>query len=118
MEERRDDPYFMKFCEARYRECSKSMGFIETLLATRFDNVDTALALAREMSEQSKDLARQDLNRHLELLNNSAKKIEKLEGTFATKDGVAREFKNINRIIYIGVGAFIVLEIVFKVLIK
>lgn len=100
------------------REILERLVRLETSVELGFKSTDKALILARESLDKDRILAKADLDRHLESLNASGKKIERLEGTFATKEDVAKEFKSVNRIIYLAVGIFIAFEFIFKYLIK
>lgn len=91
---------------------------LETTVDLGFKTMDKALTLARETSEREKIQARNELDLHLSKLNNAAEKIEKLEGTFATKSEVAKDFKSVNRMLYIGIGFFIAIEFIFKYVVR
>lgn len=91
---------------------------LETSVDLGFKSTDKALVLARETLEKDRILTKKELDANLSTLTLSEKNFGKLERTFATKDEVAKEFRAINRVIYIGVGVFIAFEFIFKYVIK
>jgi len=46
-----------------------------------------SIKLAREVAEKSEILARTQVDRHFEVVNNFQKRIDRAEGTYATKEG-------------------------------
>ncbi len=81
--------------------------------AIRFESMEKALVLARELAQADKELARAILEHRLESMNAFQRRMDKLEGTFATKD----QLESLNKLLYVGVGIVITLQFVFRFLI-
>ncbi len=83
-------------------------------LETQNDERQIALRLARENVEKEKISAKNALDHQLEQMNNLQRKMDKQESTFATKD----ELQKISRLVYIGLGIMLAIEIIFKLFFK
>ncbi len=79
----------------------------------RFESMEKALVLARDLAQADKELARNILEHRLIGMNEFQKRMDKLEGTFATKD----QLNSLSKLLYIGVGIVITLQFLFRFLI-
>jgi CHASE3 domain sensor protein len=93
---------------------------LETKVCLKFEEMEKAIVLAREQIERDKELAKNDLDRRLASMNEFQKRMDKLEGTFATKDYVNDTIASINlrinsveKLVFIGVGILISLQFIF-----
>jgi hypothetical protein len=129
IEDKTVEAFPWRYCDQRAEACDKRLMDLEKLLILRIDLVkssldfgfaamEKALILARDAATDEKRSAECTLNAHLEKLNQHSTKMERLESTFATKEGVAKEFKFVNKVLYIGLGIFIAVEFFFKYLVK
>ena len=108
------------------RETLERLVRLETKAEAKFDSLDKALVLARELIEREKSQAKADLDHRLEGMNQFQKRMDRLEGTFATKDEISLlqkvvgtfatkdELTALWRIAWIGIGVMLTLQIVFK----
>lgn len=76
----------------------------------RHEKDDQALNLAREILQNDIKIAREGMSVKLDGMNQFQKRIDRLEGTFATKD----DLSEVKRLVYIGVGIIIALEFAIK----
>jgi hypothetical protein len=83
---------------------------LETAVELKFEELEKALILARELAKNDRETATNVLNHRLEGMNEFQKRMDKLEGTFATKT----ELRGVERLVYVGVG--IVLAVQFVIL--
>lgn len=98
---------------------------LETKICLKFEEVDRALILARELVERQRQEAKEIIDHGLEILNDHQRRMDKLENTFATTDMLQNEVRSItkrqditDRLVYIGVGIAIALQIFFKFFIR
>jgi len=82
-----------------------------TKLETTIAELHKAIALARVVTEQSTDKASSALNIRLEGMNEFRAQMNKAEATYATKDAVATRIREIERLVYMGVGGVFVLQL-------
>jgi glucose-6-phosphate isomerase len=97
---------------------------LETKVDEKFESITCNIKLARDVAEKAETLARNQTDKHFENINNFQKRIDKLEGTFATKEGLDSRIFSLNeridalsKLVYIGIGGVLVLELVFKFII-
>jgi hypothetical protein len=64
---------------------------LETKVCLKFEEMEKALVIARELVEKDKILARESVNTHFEQINQFQKRMDKLESSFATKPDVQKE---------------------------
>lgn len=79
---------------------------LETTVSLKFEEMDKALVLARELAKTNRENTNAALDHRLEGMNQFQKRIDKLEGTFATKDALGK----IERLVYVGVGIVIAIQ--------
>ena len=98
---------------------------LETKICLKFEEVDRALILARELVERQRQEAKEIIDHRLEILNDHQRRMDKLENTFAATDMLHNEVRSItkrqditDRLVYIGVGIAIALQIFFKFFIR
>ena len=96
------------------RETLERLAKVETYINLKFSEQDKALELARQTSEDQRKEAKDANDLRLEHMNQFQRRMDKLEGTFATKDQVAA----LSRIVYIGLGIILTLQFLFKMVIK
>lgn len=92
------------------RETLERLVRLETRTDLKFDVMEQALVLAREQIQRDKDLATVTLNHRLEGMNEFQKRMDRLEGTFATKE----ELTVVQRYVWIGIGILLSVEILLK----
>jgi len=112
---------------------------LETKVEEKFCSIKENLVLARDVSKDAKVLARNQLDAHLKGINEFQKRMDKLENTFATKDGVnekieglrttldgkinalsilhGQRINTLTKLVYIGVGGALVLELLLRFII-
>ena len=105
---------------------------LETKVCLKFEELDKALILARDTSEKSRVEARETIEKsrcesketidhRLEGLNQYQKRIDRLEGTFATKDDrlvLNTRIDKLERVVYMGVGIALAFQLVAHFLFK
>jgi len=87
---------------------------LETKICLKFEELDRALVLAREMREKERLENREVLEHRLEVLNEHQRRMDKLEATFATKEMLAKT----DRLVYAGVGILIAVQIFLQIIHK
>ena len=85
------------------RETSDRLVSLETKIDLKFDEIEKNLALAKY-----------NLDYRLQGMNEFQKRMDKLEGTFATKSEVATNSK----LIYMGVGLILALQVVLQFILR
>ena len=92
---------------------------LETKICLKFEELEKAIVLAREISEKDKVLARETIDARLQHMNEFQRRMEKLEGTFITQSCLDEELRIIQhqvnlqgRLIYIGVGIVIAIQFI------
>ena len=83
---------------------------LETRTDLKFAEMEKALVLARDLAERDREVATTTLNNRLESMNEFRAQINKAEATYATKDAVDARIKEIERLVYIGVGLLLALQ--------
>ena len=90
---------------------------LETKVCLKFEEMEKALVIARENIEKDKSLAQEQLTRKLEGMNEFQKRMDKLEGTFITRESVTVELNSIRNLITTEIKAIgVTLEAVKKTL--
>jgi hypothetical protein len=96
-------------------ELTERLARLETKVCLKFDEMDKALVLSREIME-----------RRLAGMNEFQKRMDRLEGSFATRDNMQilenlvnekvskSEFQIVQRAVWIGIGAVVVLQIALR----
>jgi len=99
-------------------DISNRMVRLETKVCLKFEEMEKALVLARDQIERGRVENKESLDYRLEGMNQFQKRMDKLEGTFATKTEVANVYDKVkaditanSRLIYIGVGALLAFQI-------
>jgi len=83
---------------------------LETKLQLKFDELEKALILARQLIEKDKEIATINLNNRLESMNEFRSQMNKAESTYATKDLVETRISELERLVYIGVGLVLAIQ--------
>ena len=112
-------------------KCLEHSGIVKELAAIRLliDEREKQASIhlhsyerAVEVEKTQLEVTRQQMERRLALMN-EYQKLDKLEGTFATKidivnvkDSFDKDFKSISRLVYIGVGIAVALQVLIKFL--
>lgn len=109
---------------------------LETKVDLKFEEMEKAIVLAREQIEMQRALAKNDLDIRLEGMNQFRQQINRMEGSLVTKDQLANELKSVreyangevrtlgaridslSKLVYMGLGIVIALQVVFKFFIK
>ena len=84
----------------------------------RFQEIDKALVLARELSEKDKVYARDRMEVRLVGMNEFQKRMDRLEGTFATKETMNQKLDAHSKIIYMAIGALAAIQVIIIALTK
>lgn len=85
---------------------------LETHVVLKFKELDTATILARELAEKERDRTKRELDYRLSGMNEFQKRMDKLEGTFATREML----QQVEKIVYIGIGIVIALQFAIRFL--
>ena len=85
---------------------------LETKVCLKFEEWDKNIILARQNTEKERKEAKEALDVRLASMNEFQRRMDRLEGTFATKEALAR----VEKLVYIGFGIVIALEMVLRVL--
>jgi CHASE3 domain sensor protein len=91
---------------------------LETRVCLKFEDLDKALVLARQLAEEEKRLTREQTARHFDDVNNFQKRMDRMSDALATKEWVTEKIDALSKLVYIGVGIVLVLEVVFRVIWK
>ena len=84
---------------------------LETCVNLKFVELDKALTLARDLARDERENTKVELDRRLEGMNQFQKRMDRLEGTFATQ----KELQALSKIIYIGIGIVLAIQFLFGV---
>ena len=97
---------------------------LETKVCLKFEELEKSIVLAREQVSHNRDLARNQVEYRLQGMNEFQKRMNKLEETFAVKENVGKDIDDLKdrinsnaKLLYIGIGVVLTLQIVFKFLI-
>ena len=82
------------------RETLERLVRLETKVHMKFESLEQALMLARQTVKSDRDERKIELDRRLEGMNQFQKRMDKLEGTFATRSELAA----VSKLLYIGLG--------------
>ena len=109
---------------------------LETKVCLKFEEMEKATVLAREQIEMQRTIAKNDLDVRLEGMNQFRQQINRMEGSLVTKDSLTNELKSVreytngetrtlgaridslSKLVYMGLGIVIALQLVFKFFIK
>jgi hypothetical protein len=98
---------------------------LETKMSLKFDELEKALVLAREMVNKDLDSYKGQLGHRLDGMNEFQRRMDKLEGTFVTKEILKHELSflfirisTMEKLFYIGIGVILALQLVFKYFIR
>lgn len=76
----------------------------------RLEEREVKLSAILEAKQKALDSTRSDLDHRLQGMNDFQRRMDRLEGTFATRD----QLRAIERLVYIGVGIAIAIEILLR----
>ena len=97
---------------------AERLAALETEVRMKFVELDKALVLAATTIEKEKNLAREQVTAHFEVVNQFQRRMDKMADQFATREWVIDKLEEVNKLIYIGVGLAIavgfILRFVFK----
>lgn len=83
---------------------------LETAVKLKFEEMDKALILARELACRDKENATEVLDRRLESMNEFRAQMNKQEATYATRN----ELRAVERLVYIGIGIILAFEVLIR----
>ena len=91
---------------------------VEVLLNAKILEMEKALTLARETADREKIQRSEELNHRLDKMNEYQKRMDKLEGTFVSKEFFDMQFEPVRKFVYIGVGIMLVVNAVVYLLFR
>lgn len=90
---------------------------------SKFAELEKRLELRDKLSQQALNLAADNLEKHLNDLNNAKAELVRLQATFITKneyeirhESLMKDMSWLTKTVYIGMGVLLVIEIVWKYL--
>jgi hypothetical protein len=87
---------------------------LETRMDLKFEELDKALVLARELVETERVLAKGQTDVHFKAVNESQARMDKMSATFATKEWAEERLSSLEKLVYIGLGMVLLLEALLK----
>lgn len=87
---------------------------LETATGLKFKEIEKATTLARDQIEKDKTLQRTQLDHRLEGMNEFQRRMDKLEGTFAT----SKDLEGIKKMMWIGVGIAISFQFILGIFVS
>ena len=85
---------------------------LETKVHLKFEEIDKAIVLARDMAEKEKMSTKADLDYRLAGMNEFRETLRDQAGTFATKEAVSR----LERLVSIGIGVVMAVQFILMFL--
>ena len=103
------------------KDIAERLARLEEKTSLKFAEMEKALVLARELVDKERIDTKSTLEYRLAGMNEFQKRMDKLEGTFVTKenltiykDQTAKDIANISRLVYIGIGVVMAIQFLFR----